>query len=296
MGQNTYLKLSNNVNIPVKGFGTWQIPNGKPAYDAVSLALKCGYRHIDTAHAYGNEESVGQAIRESGIDRGNVFVTSKLPAWIKTYSETHESYNKTLSNLGLDYLDLYLIHSPHPWDKRWEDFSRLNIEVWKAMQEIYKSGRCRAIGVSNFKVADLVPILENCEIKPMVNQIEYFIGNTHQKIVAFCQSEQILVEGYSPLATGAILKNPQIISLAQKYQVSTARICLRYVIQKGVVPITKSTNPSRILENFDCNFEISPEDMLYLDGLKNTLNKKFWVILLKKIYHAVCTKLYYKKH
>jgi len=287
MEANLFFKLNNGIKIPALGFGTWQIPDGKITFDAVSSALKNGYRHIDTAHSYGNEKSVGQAVRSSGISRSELFITSKLPAYIKTYKETLESFDKTIKNLELDYLDLYLIHSPHPWDRRWEDFTKQNIEVWKAMEEIYKSGQCRAIGVSNFKVSDLTAILNNCEIIPMVNQIKYFIGNTQKEISQFCNKNNILIEGYSPLATGAILNNKKIATIAEKYQVSIAKICIRYVLQRAVIPISKSTHPERIKQNIELNFEITDTDMNYLDKLKNTVKTMVGLNTLKKVYHLL---------
>jgi len=271
MKSNLYFTLSNGVRIPALGFGTWQIPNGKIAYDAVSFALKNGYSHIDTARAYGNEESVGNAVRNSGIERSEIFVTSKLPAEIKTYEGALESFDKTMENLNIDYLDLYLIHAPWPWTKIGEDFTKENIATWKAMEEIYKGGRCRAIGVSNFNVSDLTAIIKNCEIKPMVNQIKFFIGNTQEDVTQFCQQNNILVEGYSPLATGAILDNDAVKSIAQKYNTTLPKICIRYVLQKGALPLPKSTHPERILQNADIDFEITEEDMKYLDSLKNTI-------------------------
>lgn len=263
--------LENGVKIPKIGLGTWQVPNGEITYNAVTFALKNGYRHIDTALGYGNEQSVGSAVRDSGIARDEIFITSKLPAEIKNYEEALKGFDKTMNNLGLDYIDLYLIHAPWPWNEIGADYTKENIEVWKAMEEIYESGRCRAIGVSNFNVSDLTAILENCKTNPFVNQIRFFIGNTQDEIVQFCQKNSILVEGYSPLATGAILKNETLAAIAQKYNTSLPQLCIRYVLQKGVLPLPKSTHPEYILKNADVAFEISEEDMKYLDSLKGTV-------------------------
>lgn len=271
MGENAVFLLSNGVKIPSTGFGTWQIPDGEIVYNAVSYALQCGYRHIDTARNYGNEQSVGKAIKDCGVIRSDIFVTSKLPAEIKTYKETFESFDKSLSSLGFDYIDLYLIHAPWPWNRHGYDYRRENIEVWKAMEEIYKSGRSRAIGVSNFEISDLVAILDNCSIKPMVNQIRYFIGNTQNGLVHFCRENDILVEGYSPLATGALLANKKVAAMAEKYNTSLPKICISYVLQKGVVPLPKSTNPAHIKQNSEANFEIAASDMEYLDSLTGTI-------------------------
>jgi diketogulonate reductase-like aldo/keto reductase len=263
--------LENGVQIPKLGLGTWQIPNGEVAYNSVAFALKNGYRHIDTALAYRNEQSVGSAVRDSGIDRSEIFVTSKLPAEIKNYEEALKKFDETMDNLGLDYIDLYLIHAPWPWHEMGADYTKENIKVWKAMEEIYKGGRCRAVGVSNFNVSDLTAIMENCSVKPLVNQIRYFIGDTQNEITAFCQKNNILVEGYSPLATGAILKNEALAAMAQKYNRTLPQICIRYVLQKGVLPLPKSTHEEYILKNADVDFEIKEEDMQYLDNLKGTV-------------------------
>lgn len=271
MNENAVFVLSNGVKIPSIGFGTWQIPDGQTTYNAVSIALNSGYRHIDTARNYGNEQSVGKAIKDCGILRNEIFVTSKLPAEIKTYKETLGSFEKSLSSLDLEYIDLYLIHAPWPWYRQGYDYSKENIEVWKAMEEIYKSGRCRAIGVSNFEISDLVAILDNCNIKPMVNQIRCFIGNTQNGLVNFCRQNNIVVEGYSPLATGAILTNKKVAAIAEKYNTTLPKICIRYVLQKGVVPLPKSTNPAHINQNADVNFEIAANDMDYLDSLTATI-------------------------
>jgi diketogulonate reductase-like aldo/keto reductase len=271
MANNLIFQLNNGVRIPSIGFGTWQIPNGEPAYNAVAQALKNGYKHIDTARNYGNEMSVGKAIKDCKLNRDEIFVTSKLPAEIKSYDESLQSFELTMKNLGLDYIDLYLIHAPWPWDKRGHDYSKENIEVWKALEEIYKSGRCHAIGVSNFGISDLEAILNNCTINPMVNQIRYFIGNTQKELVEFCKQNDILVEGYSPLATGAIIKNKDIAALAEKYNVSVPEICIRYVLQKGVLPLPKATNPVHIKQNLEVDFEITAADMEYLDSLTGTI-------------------------
>lgn len=271
MKKNPIFLLSNRVRIPSIGFGTWQIPNGEISYNAVTCAIKSGYRHIDTAFNYGNEQSVGRAVNDSSINRSEIFVTSKLPAEIKTYKDSLLSFDKTMKNLGLDYIDLYLIHAPWPWKKKGYDYTKENIEVWKAMEEIYKSGRCRAIGVSNFEVSDLRAILNNCNIKPMVNQIKYFIGNTQKELTLFCQQNSILVEGFSPLATGAIIENKDVAAIAKKYNTSLPKICIRYVLQKGVIPLPKSRDPEHIKQNLEVDFEITTTDMEYLDSLSGTI-------------------------
>lgn len=264
--------LTNGLEIPKLAFGTWQIPDGTITYDAVSTALKAGYRHIDTANAYGNEASVGRAVRDSGIPRDQIFVTSKLPAEIKDYARAQASFEETDAALGLGPVDLYLIHAPWPWSQIGKDCREGNIEVWRAMEELYSAGRVRSIGVSNFNVADIESLVAGSKITPLVNQIRYFIGFTQEEVTKYCQSHDILVEGYSPLATGAILDNPQVKSIAEKYDKSVAQLCIRYLLEKDVLPLPKSTTPSRIIENADVDFTINPDDLAYLDGLVDTAN------------------------
>jgi diketogulonate reductase-like aldo/keto reductase len=262
--------LANGVEIPKIGFGTWQIPDGALAYDSVAAALKAGYRHIDTARGYGNEASVGRAIRDSGIPRDQIFVTTKLPAEIKDYDQAKASFETTMAALELDYVDLYLIHAPWPWSQIGSDHRAGNIAVWRAMEEIYEAGRARSIGVSNFTVQDLESLIAASKIVPQANQIRFFVGYTQDEVTEYCKARNILVEGYSPLATGAILDNPDVGRIAEKYGRSVAQLCIRYLLEKDVLPLPKTTTPSRIAENADVDFEISTDDMAYLDGLVDT--------------------------
>lgn len=265
-----HFTLTNGIRIPTIGFGTWQIADGPDAYDSVAAALAAGYRHIDTARGYGNEASVGRAIADSGIPRDDIFVTTKLPAETKTFDGAHTSFDVSLSALGMDHVDLYLIHAPWPWQHIGDDYTAGNIEAWRAMEEIYESGRARSIGVSNFNVSDLTSLTAASRVVPHVNQIRYFIGYIQSEVTAYCQSNDILVEGYSPLATGAILGNVQVAAIAANYGKSVAQLCIRYVLQKNVLPLPKTTTPSRMSENADIDFEISTADMTYLDGLTDT--------------------------
>jgi diketogulonate reductase-like aldo/keto reductase len=262
--------LSNGVQIPKIGFGTWQIPDGAPAYDSTSAALAAGYRHIDTARAYGNEASVGRAIRDSGLTRDEIFLTTKLPAEVKAYDQARASWDSTLSALDMDHVDLYLIHAPWPWDAIGTDCRQGNIEVWRAMEEIYAAGHARAIGVSNFSVADIESLVASSTVVPLVNQIRYFIGNTQPEVTSYCKSKGILVEGYSPLATGAILDNQQVRAIADKYDRSVAQLCIRYLLEHDVLPLPKTTSAARMGENADVDFAISSDDLAYLDTLVDT--------------------------
>lgn len=265
--------LANGVKMPKIGFGTWQIPNGDAAYNAVSLALKNGYRHIDTAAAYRNEESVGRAIRDFGLKREEVFVTSKLESHIKSYDEALAAFDQTLKELQLDYIDLYIIHAPWPWSAIGKDCREGNIAAYKALETIYKSGRAKAIGVSNFSVADLENVINHTEIVPHVNQIGFFIGNNQKETDDYCKARNILIEAYSPLAIGHALSNATILEMSKKYNVTPAQICIRYCIEKGTAPLPKSTHESRIIENTQIDFVIKKEDMDILDAIKDDPRK-----------------------
>ena len=267
MVKNEFYTLYNGVTIPKIGFGTWQVAEGEEAYNSVTYALKVGYRHIDTAHAYGNEASVGRAIADSGIDRKDIFVTTKLPSHIKDYQGTMQHFNQSLTSLGLEYIDLYLIYAPWPWSDIGTDCTQGNIQAWKAMIELYNAGKIRSIGVSNFHPADMQALIDATGVVPMVNQIRYFIGNTQPAIVDYCNQHNILIQAYSPLATGEIVNNEQLQPLAQKYGVTVAKICLRYCLQKGTLPLPKSTNEGRIAQNLELDFTIDQDDMTFLDNI-----------------------------
>ena len=266
---NEFFELSNGLKIPKVGLGTWLIDNDK-VEEVVECALEAGYRHIDTAQAYGNEEGVGKAIRKSNIARQDLFITSKITAEAKTYQEAYDSINETLNKMGLDYLDLMIIHSPQPWQEFRDDnrYFKENKKVWKALETAYQEGKVKAIGVSNFLKDDLENILNSCQIKPMVNQILTHISNTKTELIKFCKENDILVEAYSPIAHGAILKNENIIAMANKYNVSVARLCIRYIIQLGLVALPKASSKEHLIDNLKVDFEISEEDMEVLKAIK----------------------------
>ncbi|MFC6316068.1 aldo/keto reductase [Lapidilactobacillus achengensis] len=264
--------LTNGVKIPKVAFGTWQIPNGEPAYNSVKVALENGYRHIDTAKAYGNEKSVGQAIRDSGIDRKDIFVTSKLPAEIKTYEGALKAFDETMADLDIDYLDLYIIHAPWPWGEIGKNCDQGNLDAWRALEEVYASGRVRAIGVSNFAVRDLENLLPNAKVKPMVNQIQYYVGFTEPKITKYSEDNGLLIVAYSPLATGRMLTNEHVVAIAKKYDVTTAQLAIRFCIENGALPLPKAVTPAHIVSNKELDFTISAEDMAVLNSLADTTN------------------------
>ena len=267
MFKNDFIILNNGVKIPAIGFGTWQVADGEEGYNSCLGALKLGYRHIDTAFAYGNEGSVARALRDSGLGREEVFITTKLPADIKDYEGAMAHFEASLKNLETDYLDLYLIHAPWPWSDVGSDYTEGNIAVWRAMIDLYREGRVRAIGVSNFHVKDIVAIVEATGFVPAVNQIRYFIGNTQDEITEYCQTNGILVEAYSPLATGALVEHKELVDMAEKYGVTIPQLCIRFCIENGTLPLPKSVNETRIKANLEVDFNISKEDMAYLNSL-----------------------------
>jgi diketogulonate reductase-like aldo/keto reductase len=261
-------KLSNGVEIPCIGFGTWQTPDGEVAVSSVLSAIEAGYRHIDTAQAYGNEESVGIAVRKSGIDRSEIFITSKLGNDEHGYEKTLAAFEGTMKRLGMDYIDLFLIHWPNPIAFRGE-WEVANIGTWKAFEELYNAGRIRSIGVSNFRKRHLQELKRTAKIVPMVNQIRLCPGDTQKDVVGYCRSRNILLEAYSPFGVGKIFEVPEMRELAKKYGKSIAQICVRWSLQREYLPLPKSVTPSRIKENTEVfDFELEAEDVRLIANLK----------------------------
>jgi len=259
-------ELYNGVKIPCIGFGTYLMP-AEETKASVLEALKIGYRHIDTAFAYGNEIPVGEAIRESGIAREEIFVTTKHWITERGYEKTLAAVETSLKNLGLDYIDLYLIHWPCV-EKVTPEWAKVNAETWRAMEEAYKAGKIRAIGVSNFERKHIDALNEYAEIKPMANQIEFHPGYLQDDTVAYSKENGMLVQAFSPLALGAIFKDDTMKALAEKYNRSIAQVALRFVLQCGINPLTKSVSPARMVENADIfDFELSDEDMKVIADL-----------------------------
>lgn len=259
--------LANGVQIPAVGLGTWQTPDDETGYQAVLSALKLGYRHIDTAQGYRNEDIVGRAVRDSGISREEVFITSKLDNPNHGYDNTIRSFEETLQKLGTDYVDLFLIHWPNPLQYR-STWQQTNSETWNAFEKLYHAGKIRAIGISNFRQHHIDELLKTAEITPMVNQIRLCPGDTQDELVKYCRERNILLEAYSPLGTGQIFKVPEMQALAEKYQKSIAQICIRWSLQNGFLPLPKSVTAERISENIDVfGFELSDEDVCLIAGL-----------------------------
>ena len=256
-------KLSNGVEIPVLALGTWFIDDDK-VEEAVKSAVKLGYRHIDTAQAYGNEQGVGKGIRSCDVPREQIFVTSKVAAEYKTYEEAAASIDRSLANMGLDYIDMMIIHSPQPWDKVNQSEARYvegNRAAWRALEDAYKAGKLRAIGVSNFLQEDIEKLWETAEIKPMVNQVLCHISNSPLELIDYCQKKGMVMEAYSPVAHGGALKNKAIGDMAEKYGVTIPQLCIRFDIQLGMIVLPKTANPEHIKVNGDVDFTISDEDM-----------------------------------
>ena len=265
--KDTY-RLANGVEIPCIGFGTWQTPDGETAVQSVRCAIDAGYTHIDTAQAYRNEGSVGKAIRLSGVPRGDLFITTKLWNTNHSYGLTMRSFEESMNKLGLDYLDLFLIHWPNPIAFR-DHWQEANVESWKAMEELYEAGKIRAIGISNFFPRHIEALLKTAKIIPMVNQIHLCPGDTEDETVAFSRKQNMILEAYSPLGTGRIFDVPEMQELAKKYDRSIAQICIRWSLQRGYLPLPKSVTPSRIQENLKVfDFELSDEDVQLIADLK----------------------------
>lgn len=255
--------LKDSLTIPKFGLGTWLIDD-KSTAEAVRKAIGLGYRLIDTAQAYGNERGVGEGVRTASVPREDIFITSKIAAELKDYESASKSIDETLNKMGLDYIDMMLIHSPQPWKEVNQSENRCLLakrEVWKALKDAYDEGKVKAIGVANFLEEDLMNILENCRIRPMVDQLLYHVGNTPFGVIDFCKKENILVEAYSPIAHGAALKLKDIEPMAKKYGATIAQLCIRYDLQLGTVVLPKTANPDHMKANADVDFTISDEDM-----------------------------------
>ncbi|WP_430608739.1 aldo/keto reductase [Enterococcus sp. AZ009] len=272
MNMNSYT-LSNNVTIPELGFGTWQTPDGDVAVASVKKALEVGYRHIDTAQGYKNEASVGQAIKESGIPREELFLTTKLWNANHSYDLVMSSFEESLEKLQTDYIDLFLIHWPNPVAFR-DNWQTANAETWRAFEELYQAGKIKAIGVSNFLPHHFEELKKTATIFPMVNQIFLAPGELQEEVVTYCQEHDVLLEAYSPLGTGKIFDVPEMKALAEKHQKSIAQVALRWSLQHGFLPLPKSVTPSRIEENIHVfDFELSEEDMNTIDQLDGVVGK-----------------------
>lgn len=258
--------LNNGVKIPCVGYGTYKAADGNSS-EIIRTAIEAGYRYFDTASFYETEAYIAEAVRDSKIPREEFFFASKVWKNEMGYEETKAAFQRTLDNLNTDYLDLYLIHWPLP-TTNYQEWKQLNIDTWRAMEELYHEGKIRAIGLSNFLPHHIENLLQNCEVSPMVNQLEFHPGYTQDVAVKYCKDHNIQVQAWSPIGRARVLKDPLILELAEKYNVSPAQICLRFSLQKDIIPLPKSSSLSRMKENQDLfSFEISKEDMYRLETM-----------------------------
>ena len=262
-----FFTLSNGVKIPCLGYGTWQTPNGGVTENCVKNALNAGYRHIDTAFIYGNEAEVGAGIRASGVARSEIFLTTKHWVTERGYEKTVAAVETSLRLLGLDYIDLYLVHWPCV-EKCSPDWKEINADTWRGFEKMYKDGKLRAIGVSNYQQKHIDALIDMAEIKPMVNQLEFHPGYTQMENVRYMQSCGLLVEAWSPMGSGAVLGDARLAAIASKYGKTVAQLCIRFALQEGILPLPKSTDPTRMASNMQVfDFEISAEDLAALENL-----------------------------
>ncbi len=266
------IELNNGVLIPVLGFGTWQSPDGDIAYKAVTNALDSGYRHVDTAAAYGNEESVGRAVndwlKKRREKRESLFITTKLQNPDHGYKSTKKAIDRSLSLLGLDYIDLYLIHWPNPIAFR-DNWAESDRESWRAMEEAYREGKIRALGLSNFHPHHIDVILSSATIAPAVNQIKFCPGINQKEVASYSREKNMVLEAYSPLGTGGVLSDPVIKEIAEKYGKTPAQIAIRYALESGYIPLPKSVTEERIRENSNVfDFSLTPLDMKMIEKVR----------------------------
>ena len=263
---NKTMTLANGQTIPVLGYGTWRNNDPKECVNGVKWALEHGYRHIDTAQMYGNEAEVGEGIRLSGVSREEIFLTTKLNNNNHGYENAKRTIDESLERLGTDYLDLFLIHWPEVEGHK-DDWETDNIETWRALEEAYEAGKLKAIGLSNFKVKHLENLLPHCRITPMVNQIRVHPGIHQDETVKMSREAGMVIEAWSPLSPiPQMLEDEAVVEMTEKYHKTVAQLLLRYCVQKGYVPLTKSVHEDRIIENAAIfNFQIDEEDMAYFD-------------------------------
>ena len=263
--------LANGVSIPSIGFGTWQVQEGPEAVDSVKAALEAGYRHIDTAQGYQNEEGVGKAVKQSGVKREDIFITSKLTNGIRGYENTKKSIEDSLRRLGTDYMDLFLVHWPVPVNFK-DQWQQMNAESWRAMEDALKAGKIRALGISNFRKRHIDELLKTAEIKPVANQIRLCPGDKQEDTVNYSREQGMLLQAYSPLGTGKLFEVPELMDIARQTSRTIAQVALRWSLQRGYNPLPKSITPKRIKENLDVyGFELTKEQMDRINALEGVV-------------------------
>lgn len=261
--------MHNGKTIPCIGYGTYKTSE-EEVYDAVIAAIKAGYRHIDTAAFYKNEAGVGRAVRECGVPREEIFVTSKVWNTDRGYENTKKAFAESMERLGLEYMDLYLIHWPANKKQFGDEAKKINADTWRALEELYAEGKIRAIGLSNFLPHHIEELMEGAKVKPMVDQIEFHPGWAQLEISEYCRKKDIVVEAWSPLGRKDALDNEVLREIGAKYQKGTAQVCIRWIMQHGILPLPKTVNPDRMAENADVfDFELTAEEMRTIDELKN---------------------------
>lgn len=261
--------LTNGVDIPKLGLGTWLIDKAD-AEQAVKAAVEVGYRHIDTAQDYLNEAEVAAGIKACGVRRDEIFLTTKLAARYKSYQDSVAAIDGSLQGMGLDYVDLMIIHSPQPWEHFGDKdrFFEGNRDAWRALEDAHKAGKIRAIGLSNFQQQDIDNILQSCSVAPVINQILAHVSNTPVDLIKYSQEKGMLVEAYSPVGHGELFKIDQIAQMAGKYGVTVPQLCIRYCLQLDLLPLPKTANPEHMKNNADVDFEISEDDMTALKNME----------------------------
>lgn len=261
--------MYNGKKIPCIGYGTYKTSD-EEVYDAVIAAVKAGYRHIDTAAYYKNEAGIGRAVKECGVPREELFITSKVWNTDRGYEQTRRAFADSMERLGLEYLDLYLIHWPANKKQFGDEAKRINAETWRALEELYAEGKIKAIGLSNFLPHHIDDLLESAKVKPMVDQIEFHPGWAQLEVSGYCQKNGIVVEAWSPLGRRDALDNRVLKSIAEKYGKGTAQVCIRWIMQHGILPLPKTVNADRMVQNADVfDFELTAEEMKTIDELKN---------------------------
>ena len=263
------IRMRNGVTIPAIGYGTFRAGQGEEGVAALKEAIRCGYRHIDTAAYYRTEQQVGRAVSESGLERKDFFITTKVWKDDLGYDRTMAAAENSLRALGMEYVDLLLIHWPRP-DPETADWKERDRGSWRALEELYRAGKARAIGVSNFRVHHLKNLFETCEIMPMADQMEFHPGFILEETVSFCQEHGIVVEAWSPMARGRIREDPLLQELARKYQVSWVQICLKFICECGVIPLPKSASPERMRQNLELDFPMTEEDVQRIRAMPQT--------------------------